>query len=105
MFYKAIKVIVVTERFIEKEVSKIIEANGGKGYTLVAAGGKGAHHFHSTESRASVVEDFSNIKIEVIVLDRSVAEQIAGTIMNEIFDDYPGIIYLEEVEIWRKERF
>jgi nitrogen regulatory protein PII len=105
MFHKAIKVIVVTEKLLEREVRKIIESHGGKGYTLVSAGGKGLHHFHSTESRASVVEDFSNIKIESIVREREKAEEIASAVMEEVFEEYPGIIYLEDVEVWRQERF
>lgn len=105
MFHKAIKIIVVTEKFVEREVRSVIESHGAKGYTLVSAGGKGLHHFHSTESRASVVEDFSNIKIESIVRERATAEEIAKAIMDEIFRRYPGIIYLEDVEVWREERF
>jgi hypothetical protein len=83
----------------------MIEAHGAKGYTLVSAGGKGLHHFHATEARASVVEDFSNIKIEVIVRKRETAEEIAQAVMGEVFQHYPGIIYLEDVEVWREERF
>jgi nitrogen regulatory protein PII len=105
MFHKAIKIIVVTEKFVERHVRDVIGAHGGKGYTLVSAGGKGMHHFHSTEARASVVEDFSNIKIEAIVRERATAEEIAQAVMNEVFDQYPGIIYLEDVEVWRQERF
>ncbi|NBB90323.1 MAG: hypothetical protein GVY23_03840 [Spirochaetes bacterium] len=105
MFHKAIKIIVVTEKFLEAEVRKIIESQGATGYTLVSAGGKGLHHFHTTESRASVVADFSNIKVEVIVRERSTAEEIAQRIMNEVFQEYPGIIYLEDVEVWREQRF
>ncbi len=105
MFHQAIKIIVVTEKFLEREVRTIIETHGGKGYTLVSAGGKGLHHFHSTEARASLVEDFSNIKVEAIVRERTTAEEIAQAVMDEVFDHYPGIIYLEDVEVWRQERF
>lgn len=105
MFHQAIKIIVVTEKFLEREVRTIIERHGGKGYTLVSAGGKGLHHFHSTETRASLVEDFSNIKVEAIVRERPTAEAIAQAVMDEVFDRYPGIIYLEDVEVWRQERF
>ena len=105
MFHKAIKIIVVTEKFVEREVRSVIESHGASGYTLVSAGGKGLHHFHSTESRASVVEDFSNIKIEAIVRERETAEEIAQAIMDGVFQRYPGIIYLEDVEVWREKRF
>jgi len=105
MFHKAIKVIVVTEKFLQDRVCSLMESCGGKGYTLVSAGGKGLHHLHATDDKASVAEGLGNIKIEVIVRERSKAETIAATIMKEVFSEYPGIIYLEHVEIWREERF
>ncbi len=105
MFHTAVKVIIVTEKFLQERVCSLIESGGGKGYTLVSAGGKGLHHLHSTDDKASVIEGFGNIKIEVIVRDRSKAEAIAETVMQNVFREYPGIIYLENVEIWREERF
>ncbi len=105
MFHKALKVIIVTEKFVEREIQKIISASGAKGYTLVAAGGRGLHHYHSIDSRASVVDDFSNVKIEVIVRERATAETIAEAVVNQVFSRYPGIVYLEDVEVWRQDRF
>jgi len=105
MFHEAIKVIVVTEKFVQDRVCSLIESCGGKGYTLVSAGGKGFHHLHATDDKASVVEGFGNIKIEVIVRDREIADAIASSVMDQVFGQYPGIIYLEQVEVWREERF
>jgi len=105
MFHSAIKVVVVAEKFVEEDVRTIIESSGAKGYTLLTAGGKGLHGFHSTEAQASVVGDFSNIKVEAIVLDREKAERIASLLMEEVFKEYPGIVYLEDVQVWREERF
>lgn len=105
MFHKAIKVIVVTEKLIEREIEKTIGELGGKGYTIVSVGGKGLHHFHATDSQASVVGEFSNVKIEVIVRERATAERIAETVIDRFFDRYPGIVYLEDVEVWREGRF
>lgn len=105
MFHKAVKVIIVTEKLIEERIEGVIDSLGGKGYTIVSVGGKGLHHVHSTDSRASVVGEFSNVKIEVILRDRSTAERIAQTVMEEFFGEYPGIVYLEDVEVWREGRF
>lgn len=105
MFHKATKLIIVTEKFIIKEVCEIIDTCGAKGYTLVPAGGKGIHHFHATDAKASLIDDFNNIKIEVVCLDRQKAEKIAEKLMDSCFTDYPGIIYLENVEVRRSERF
>lgn len=105
MFHKATKLIVITENFIRREVCDIIDACGGTGYTLVPAGGRGLHRFHATADQASVIDAFTNIKIEVICRDRARAEQIAQRILAECFKDYPGIMYLESVEVMRPEHF
>jgi nitrogen regulatory protein PII len=105
MLHPAIKVSIVTEKFIQDRVCRVAEECGAKGYTLVPAGGKGLHHFHATESTASVIDDFANIKIEAIVRDRATGERIAARLMDEFFQDYPGIVYLENVEVWREGRF
>lgn len=105
MFYPAKKLVIVTEHFLSEQICEIIESCNGRGYTLVPAGGKGLHHFHSTSDRATVVEGFDNMKIEVVTRDKSVAETIAQRVLAECFGDFPGVIYLEDVEICRMERF
>ncbi|HKK17918.1 MAG TPA: hypothetical protein VJ952_04480 [Opitutales bacterium] len=105
MFYPAKKLVIVTEHFICDKVCRIIESCNGKGYTLVRAGGKGLHHLHPTSDKATVVEGFDNLKIEVVTHDRKVAETIAERVLEECFQDFPGVMYLEDVEICRPERF
>jgi nitrogen regulatory protein PII len=104
MAYKASKVVIITEKLILERVTRLIEASGGKGYTVVAAGGKGSRGVRST-GRAAVVDEFSNVKIEVVTATRETASRIADAVANEIFRDYSGITYFEEVEILRPERF
>lgn len=105
MFHQATKLIVITENFKRRAVCDIIDAGGATGYTLVPAGGKGLHHFHATSDKASLVDDFANIKIEVVCRERARAEKIALRILAECFHDYPGIMYLENVEVLRPEHF
>ena len=105
MFHIATKLVIVIEHFLCDRVCKIIEKHHRKGYTLVPAGGKGLHHLHSTSDKATVVEGFDNLKIEVVIHDRKIAEAIATQILSECFSDYPGVMYLENVEICRPERF
>jgi nitrogen regulatory protein PII len=105
MFYPAKKLVIVTEHFVTKKICDIIEACHAKGYTLVPAGGKGLHHLHATADRATVIEGFDNMKIEVVTHDRAVAVAIAEKILAECFEDFPGVMYLEDVEICRPERF
>lgn len=106
MFHPATKLIVVTEAFLQDEVCSEIESGGAKGYTLVNAGGIGLHHhLHPTSDQATVAEEFSNIKIEAICTDRAMAEAIAEQLLNKCFRNYPGVVYLEQVDVLRPDRF
>lgn len=104
-FHKAKKVVIIAEKMLSEKICKIIDASGARGYTVVPAGGKGAHHRHFTSERASVVDDFATVRIEVVVGDRSVAEEIGNMVVEECFDKYSGIVYLEDVEILRPGKF
>ncbi|MFK7790194.1 MAG: hypothetical protein AB8C95_11975 [Phycisphaeraceae bacterium] len=105
MFNTATKLTVIAEHFLSKDICEIIEAGGGKGYTLIPVGGKGLHHLHPMLDQATVIEGFDNLKIELITSDRTKAEQIAERIMDECLRNQPGIMYLEKVEVSRSERF
>ncbi len=103
--HKAEKVVIITEKMISKGVCEIIEACGATGYTIVAAGGKGSRNVRSTSDRASVIDDFANVKIEVIVNDKAMAEEIMDQVAGQYFENYPGITYVEDVEILRPTKF
>lgn len=105
MFHKAIKVSVVTEKLILEKVCQLIEKCGATGYTIVPAGGKGRHHLHPTSSKATVVDDFSHVKIEIIVKDKQTAADLTDQLMKNYFENYAGITYVEEVDVIRPERF
>jgi len=104
MTHKAMKVSIVTEKRNEKEIERIVEEAGATGYTVFEGSGKGSHGVKSRE-RPSVVAAFSLVKIEVIVADRETAETIAERVAATYFDDYAGIVYLDDVEILRREKF
>ncbi len=101
----ATKLVIITESFIANQVCKAIDDCGATGYTIVAAGGKGSHALHSTSDRASVIAEFTNVKIEVILIDREAAEAIIQRVAADCFHDYSGIMYLEDVEVLRSEKF
>ena len=103
--HKAEKVVIITEKLILKGVCEIIEACGGTGYTVVAAGGKGSRNVRSTSERALVIEDFANVKIEVIVKSKTMAETIMNQVAAKYFENYSGITYVEDVEILRPKKF
>jgi len=104
-FYKAKKIVIIAEKMLSSKICEMIDKSGARGYTVVPAGGKGAHHRHYTSERASVVDDFSTVRIEVIVSDKAVAEKICSKVVEECFDNYSGIVYLEDVEILRPGKF
>jgi nitrogen regulatory protein PII len=104
MTHIATKVSIVTEKLIEKDIEKVVEQNGAKGYTVFEGSGKGSHGLKSLD-RPSVVGAFALVKIEVIVADRAVADAIAEQVATTYFTNYSGIVYLEEVEILRREKF
>lgn len=102
---QATKLVIITESFIAGRVCRVIEMCGATGYTVVAAGGKGSHNLHATSDRASVIQEFTNVKIEVILIDRAAAESIIQRVADDCFHDYSGIMYLEDVEVLRSEKF
>ena len=103
--HRAEKVVIITEKMILKGVCDILEDCGATGYTIVAAGGKGSRNIRSTSDRASVIDDFANVKIEVIVNEKATAERIMNQVADRYFGNYPGITYVEDIEILRPGKF
>ncbi|MEM6328394.1 MAG: hypothetical protein AAF791_14870 [Bacteroidota bacterium] len=101
---KATKLSIVTEKLNEQAIERIVMEAGGKGYTVFDGSGRGSHST-KTRDRASVVGAFSLVKIEVIIADRAVADDIVDQVSAGYFGDFSGIVYLEEVEILRREKF
>ena len=104
MTHSATKVIIITEKIILDHVTKLIEHAGCSGYTVIACGGKGSRGIR-TSGPAAIVDDFSNIKIEVVTMNRETAEKIAHQIAESFFENYSGITYIETVEILRPHKF
>lgn len=104
LFHKATKIILVVERLLRDKVVAIVEAEGAKGYTVTEGSGKGAHGLRGAD-RPSIAQGFTIVRIEVIVADRAAAERIAETVAARYFEKYPGIVYMDEVEVMRLEKF
>lgn len=104
MRHKATLISVWTEKLFEEEIIEILEDEGAKGYSIFEGGGNGPFHLHKS-NYSSVVDEFRIIKIEVIVLKPETADQIASRLMNDYFDQQPGIVSLSEVEIFRAQKF
>jgi len=104
MSFTATKVVIITEKLILEKIAAVIESCGGSGYTVVAAGGKGSRGVRST-GHARVVDEFSNVKIEVITADSQTAICIADEVAEKFLGNYSGITYLESVQILRPHKF
>jgi nitrogen regulatory protein PII len=105
MFHKATKIVLIVEQLLRDKVCAVAESEGATGYTVIDCSGKGAHGVHAGGSRAAVVQGFSLSRIEVIVTDRSAAERIAETVAMRYFKDQSGVVYIDEVEILRPDKF
>lgn len=103
--HQAEKVVIITEKMIVNGVCDIIEGCGATGYTIVAAGGKGSRNVRSISDRASVIDEFANVRIEVIVNEKATAEAIMHQIAEKFFGNYPGITFSEDVQILRPGKF
>lgn len=104
MSQKANKLVIVTEKLLLKKITKVIDAAGASGYTVMEAGGKGSRNVRSS-GQPSVGDSFSNIKIEVLTADREMALRISEEIAAKFFDDYSGIIYLCDAEVLYAHKF
>jgi nitrogen regulatory protein PII len=96
MTQKASKLVIVTEKVLQKKVAKIIDEAGATGYTVVAAGGKGSRGVRSS-GQPSVGDTFSNVKFEVLTPNRDMAVKISDEVAAQFFDDYSGIAYICDV--------
>jgi len=104
LFHKATKIILVVERLLRDKVIAIVETEGAKGYTVTEGIGKGAHGLHGSD-RPGIAQGFTIVRIEVIVADRAAGERIAEAVADRYFKDYPGIVYMDQVEVLRPDKF
>jgi nitrogen regulatory protein PII len=104
MTYKATRISITAEKLLEDGIIKIVEEAGATGYTVIEGSGKGAHGLR-TRDRPAVVGAFSIVKIEVVTADHDLAERIAEKVSTKYFGNYSGIVYLDEVEIFRPKKF
>jgi len=105
MLYRAKKVVIITEKLITEDIIKLIEKADASGYTISSVGGKGSRDIRPTSDRASIVQDFDNIKFEIIVQDAQQAHAIIEDVVKQYLKNYSGIAFVEDVEVVRPEKF
>lgn len=98
MTQKASKLVIITEKLLLKQITKIIDEAGATGYTVVPAGGRGSRNVRSS-GQPNVSDVYSNVKIEVLTASRDMALKISDEVATKFFDDYSGIAYLCDAEV------
>ena len=105
MTQRASKLVIVTEKVLQKQIARIIDEAGATGYTVVDAGGKGSRNVRSS-GRPTVSDNFSNVKFEILTPNRDMAVQISDEVAARYFDNYSGIAYLCDVmEVLHAHKF
>lgn len=104
MRHKATQISIITEKVFEGSILEVLEQEGAKGYTIFEGGGNGSFHLHQSQ-HLSLVDEFRIVKVEAIILDRDMADRIATRLMNEYFDEQPGIVSVSDVEVFRTQKF
>jgi nitrogen regulatory protein PII len=90
---------VVTEAALESQLTRDLERQGARGYTITNARGKGQRGVREAGWEAD-----SNIRIEV-VCDETTARRIAAHLQARYYDNYAMILLLSDVEVMRPEKF
>lgn len=90
---------VVTEAALERELLAEFDALGVRGYTITDARGKGARG-----RRQSEWSQQGNIRIE-IVCDPALAERVALRLRERYYHHYAMIVFLQDVDVLRPEKF
>lgn len=90
---------IVTEAVLERELLAEFEALGVRGYTITDARGQG-----SRGRRRSEWAQEGNIRIE-IVCDAAVAERVTARLRERYYDHYAMVLFLQDVNVLRPEKF
>jgi hypothetical protein len=90
---------IVTEASLERELLRELESLGASGYTITDARGRGGRG-----KRASGWAYGANIRVEV-VCEAELAARIAGRLRDRWYDDYAMILFVQDVEVLRPEKF
>jgi hypothetical protein len=90
---------VIAEEALERRVLDCVRAAGAKGYTLTEARGAGSRGVRSAD-----FEKGGNIRIEVIC-DETTARGIADELHRRYFHNFAMVLFLQDVEVLRPDKF
>lgn len=92
-------VTIVTEAALESTLLADIEGLGAHGYTVTDARGKGSRGVRGGAWGAS-----TNIRVE-IVCDDATALRIINHVKDRYYSDYAMILYAQDVDVLRPDKF
>ena len=99
--YPKKKIEIVVEAVQTKRMLEMIEASGGKGYTVVPdVSGKGNR---GVRDEAHVSDVFRNVLI-IVISSEEVAKRIIQN-AQPLLENYAGIIYVSDAQVVRNEHF
>ncbi|MEM6491233.1 MAG: transcriptional regulator [Pseudomonadota bacterium] len=99
--HKAKKITIVAEKLIQDQIQEILRKAGATGFSIFEGSGEGSRGVH----RQSIVSDFSIVKIETVIVDPAIVDAIAEQVSAAYFTNYSCIVYFDDVEVLRAERF
>lgn len=97
-FAKFTLVTIVVEPILAAQIKNEIQEMGSSGITATDVQGEGSRHLHSGEIPGN------KVKIECIV-DAEMSENIMKHISDKYFGNYSLIVYSNEVDVLRAEKF
>jgi len=94
-FFKAKRIVIITESLILDDVIKVMTGMGVTGYTVQVASGKGERGIRSGDEISGL---FKNVRIEALT-NQEAAKKIAVEVVERFFKDYAGVVFLDDVEV------
>ncbi len=91
-------VTIVTERILEDRLLRKVQELGAKGYTLTQATGKGSRGVRASEWEGP------DTRIQSLVSEE-VADAILEHIAENFFEHYAVIVYVQDAEVVRGEKY
>ena len=91
-------ITVITETGLERQLTAALESLG-VGYTFSDARGRGSHG-----RRGSQWSHTGNLRLEVLCNAAS-AEQLVQLLRDRYFDNYAMVLWVQDVEVLRAEKF
>jgi hypothetical protein len=90
---------VITEEALERRLVDCVKTEGARGYTLTEARGAGSRGVRSAD-----FEKGGNLRLEVIC-EESIARRIAEILHRKYFNDFAMVLFMQDVEVLRPEKF